>query len=470
MSDTVRVRFAPSPTGFLHIGGARTALFNYLFARNQNGKFIFRIEDTDISRSTEEYIEAIIDGMKWLELDWDEGPFRQTDRAAVYEAYAKSLISQGKAYYCYCTPEEIEQKRAQAQAQKKAYKYDGKCKHLTQAPSNIKPTIRFVMPTEGTTEVSDLIKGRVSFDNSVLDDMIIVRSDGTATYNFVVVVDDIDMAITHIIRGDDHLNNTPKQIHIYNAFNAPLPYFAHLPMIMGADKTRLSKRHGATSVQAYREMGYLPQALINYLVRLGWSYKDQEIFKKSELIEKFTLDNIGKSASIFNPDKLIWLNAEYIKKSNPSDLIPSIMPFLIANATVDENNKPEEHFLTEAIITVQERAKTLDELAKALAFYLAQDVKIDSELCDKFLNDKTKNYLLSARDGIAKMDRLSKNELETLFTSLMKQFDAKLGEIAQPVRVALTASTASPSIFEIMVILGKEKTLRRINKAIEMVK
>ncbi|PIV66369.1 MAG: glutamate--tRNA ligase, partial [Nitrospirae bacterium CG01_land_8_20_14_3_00_44_22] len=311
----IRVRFAPSPTGHLHIGGARTALFNYLFARHNNGKFILRIEDTDRTRSTEEYIEAIIEGMKWLKLEWDEGPFRQTDRFDVYRSYVDKLLREDKAYYCCCSPEELEQRRKEALAQGKPQKYDGRCRNLTKIQdSRFKiqeknPAIRFKMPQEGQTVVNDMIRGQVTFKNDQLDDLIIMRSDGTPTYNFTVVVDDVDMKITHIIRGDDHLNNTPKQLHIYKALGYEIPLFAHLPMILGADKARLSKRHGATSVMAYKEMGYLPDALVNYLVRLGWSYGDQEVFTREELIKHFSFENIGKSSAVFNPEKLIWLNS-----------------------------------------------------------------------------------------------------------------------------------------------------------------
>jgi glutamyl-tRNA synthetase len=286
LTDKTRVRFAPSPTGHLHIGGARTALFNWLYVRHLDGTFILRIEDTDRSRSTEEFIAAIIEGMKWLGLDWDEGPFRQTDRFDIYRRYAERLIREGRAYYCYCTAEELEARRKEAMEQGKSPKYDGRCRHLKEPPGGRSGAVRFMMPQSGHTVVDDLIRGKVVFENSQLDDLIILRSDGTPTYNLTVVVDDVDMKITHIIRGDDHLNNTPKQIQLYQAFGYEVPEFAHLPMILGSDKTRLSKRHGATSVLAYREMGYLPEALLNYLVRLGWSHGDQEIFTRDELLRQ----------------------------------------------------------------------------------------------------------------------------------------------------------------------------------------
>ncbi len=319
MNTSVRVRFAPSPTGHLHIGGARTALFNWLFARHFGGTFILRIEDTDTSRSTDEYIDAIIKGMEWLKLDWDEGPYRQTARFDVYRGYVERLLKEGKAYYCYCTPEELEQRRKDALAQGRTPKYDNRCRYLDKPVPGRTPAVRFMMPQEGRTTLNDLIKGTIEFENNIMEDMVIMRSDGSPTYNFVVVVDDIDMKITHVIRGDDHVNNTPKQIHIYKAFGWEEPEFAHLPMILGADKARLSKRHGATSVMAYKDMGYFPDALVNYLVRLGWAYGDQEIFSREELVQYFSLESVGKSAAVFNPEKLLWLNSQYMNKFGSPD-------------------------------------------------------------------------------------------------------------------------------------------------------
>ncbi len=342
LTEKIRVRFAPSPTGFLHVGGARTALFNWLYARHNKGSFILRIEDTDRSRSTEEFIEAIINGMKWLGLEWDEGPFRQTDRFDVYRTYINKLLQEGKVYHCYCAPEELELKRKEAMAQRRPLKYDGRCRNIEGQETlqttggqardkrqEKKAVIRFKMPQKGQTVVDDLIRGKVVFENEQLDDLIIMRSDGTPTYNFVVVADDVDMKITHVIRGDDHLSNTPKQIQFYNALGYPVPKFAHLPMILGSDKARLSKRHGATSVTAYCEAGYMSEALVNYLVRLGWSYGDQEIFSKEELINYFSLKNVGKAAAVFNPEKLLWLNSQYIMKTPSEKLAELVMPFLV---------------------------------------------------------------------------------------------------------------------------------------------
>ncbi|MBF0458552.1 MAG: glutamate--tRNA ligase [Nitrospirae bacterium] len=461
VAEDVRVRFAPSPTGYLHIGGARTALFNYLFARHHNGKFILRIEDTDRSRSTDEYIEAIIDGMKWLNLEHDEGPFRQTDRTELYRQYVNRLLQQGKAYYCYCSPDELESKRKLAAAAGKPPRYGGTCRDLKNPIAEIKPTVRFKMPQHGSTVVDDLIKGKIVYENSVFDDFIIMRSDDTPTYNFVVVVDDIEMGITHIIRGDDHLNNTPKQMHIYEAFGKTPPKFAHLPMILGSDKARLSKRHGATSVQAYRDMGYLPEALLNYLVRLGWSHADQEIFTLAELIDKFSLEHVGSSAAVFNPEKLLWMNGEYMKAKSPEELSPLITPFA-GSIDMDKTR------LEKAIGTLQERSRTIVELANSMRYYIEEDVVIDEKAGKKFLNSETKPYLtaiLERLTAIADNDFTAK-EIEAVFMGLLAEFGVQLGKIAQPARVALTGNTVSPGIFEVIEIVGKEWTIKRLQKAL----
>ena len=471
----IRVRFAPSPTGHLHIGGARTALFNYLFARHNNGKFILRIEDTDRTRSTEEYIEAIIEGMKWLKLEWDEGPFRQTDRFDVYRSYVDKLLREDKAYYCCCSPEELEQRRKEALAQGKPQKYDGRCRNLTKIQdSRFKiqeknPAIRFKMPQEGQTVVNDMIRGQVTFKNDQLDDLIIMRSDGTPTYNFTVVVDDVDMKITHIIRGDDHLNNTPKQLHIYKALGYEIPLFAHLPMILGADKARLSKRHGATSVMAYKEMGYLPDALVNYLVRLGWSYGDQEVFTREELIKHFSFENIGKSSAVFNPEKLIWLNSQYIIKSNSEELAEMVIPFLENANIIRKGQIIDKQWLSKAIKTLQKRAKTLVELANSLRYYIAEDVEYNEKAKAKFLNEKSLPYLKELKEGIESISDFSALELEKVFKSIVDKHGIKLGALAQPVRVAMTGGAESPGIFEVLEVLGKEKTLKRLERAIRTI-
>jgi glutamyl-tRNA synthetase len=467
----VRVRFAPSPTGHLHIGGARTALFNYLFARHNNGAFVLRIEDTDRSRSTEEYIEVIIEGMKWLKLDWDEGPYRQTDRFDIYGSYVERLLNEGKAYRCYCTPEELEQRRQEALAQGKTPKYDGRCRNLSgPMPAHIinRPSaIRFKMPQEGRTVVNDLIKGVVEFENNQLEDLVIMRSDGAPTYNFVVVVDDIDMKITHIIRGDDHLNNTPKQIHIYKAFGWEPPQFAHLPMILGADKTRLSKRHGATSVMSYKDMGYLSDALVNYLVRLGWAYRDQEVFTREELIKYFSLENIGKSAAVFNPEKLLWLNSQYIIKEDAKNLAEMAIPFLIKEGIISEGQGLDMEWLSRAVNSLKERARTLVELANSLKYYIHEYVEIDQKAKDKFLKQENIKYLLELKELLSSLSDFTAVEIEKVFHAFVETHRIKLGSIAQPVRVAITGGTASPGLFEVLEIVGKDKVLKRLAKVIE---
>ena len=463
---TVRVRFAPSPTGYLHIGGVRTALFNYLFARHNKGRFILRIEDTDRSRSTEESINAIIEGMKWLGLDWDEGPFRQTDRLNIYKEYAEKLLSDEKAYYCYCTPEELEQRRKEALAKGAVPKYDGRCRELKNPPKDIKPAIRFKTPKEGQIIVDDLIKGKVVFDNIQLDDLIIMRSDGIPTYNFTVVVDDAEMKITHVIRGDDHLNNTPRQINIYNALGYPIPKFGHLPMILGSDKTRLSKRHGATSVMAYKEMGYLPEAMINYLVRLGWSYKDQEIFSLEELIEKFSLESVGKAAAVFNPEKLLWLNSHYINVGDPSRLAMLLMPFLINEGIVKSEADVDITYLAKAVTSLKERNRTLVELANSARYFLTDDIKWDEKAVQKFLTPENKLILKELIERLKKVEPFNHTEIEKSFNELKDEKGLKLGQIAQPVRVAITGCTVSPGIFEVIEIIGKERIVKRVEKAI----
>ncbi|OHE55074.1 MAG: glutamate--tRNA ligase [Thermodesulfovibrio sp. RBG_19FT_COMBO_41_18] len=465
----VRVRFAPSPTGHLHIGGVRTALFNWLYAKHNKGTFILRIEDTDRTRSTEEYIDAIIEGMKWLDLDWDEGPYRQTDRFDVYRRYTEKLLNEGKAYYCYCLPEELEQRRQEALVQGKSPKYDGRCRNLQDPIPGKNPAVRFRMPQEGETAVNDLIKGKTVFDNACLDDLIIMRSDGTPTYNFTVVVDDVDMNITHVIRGDDHLNNTPKQIHIYNALGYEVPLFAHLPMILGADKTRLSKRHGAVSVMAYKEMGYLPDALVNYLVRLGWSYGDQEIFTRDELIQYFSFDKVGKSAAVFNPEKLLWLNSQYIINSSAEELAEMVVPFLIKEKVISEGQTLDKEWLSKAIDTQKERSRTLIELANSLRYYISEDVEYNEKAKIKFLNEKSLPYLIELKDSLVSISDFSALEIEKVFTSIIEKHGIKLGNLAQPVRVAMTGKTESPGIFEVIEIAGKEKTLKRLEKAIKTI-
>ena len=364
--STVRVRFAPSPTGALHIGGVRTALFNWLYARNQGGAFVLRIEDTDQSRSTDESIRIILDGMRWLGMDWDEGPYRQTERMDIYREHIATLLKEGKAYHCYCTPEELDTRRKEALAAGRPPKYDRKCLGLKEPVEGRKPTVRFLSHDEGQTIVRDLVRGAVTFENKQLDDLIIQRSDGLPTYNLAVVVDDVTMRITHVIRGDDHLNNTPRQVQLYRALGYEPPLFAHLPMIHGPDKTKLSKRHGATAVTDYQDLGYLPEALVNYLARLGWSAGDQEIFSLTELIEKFSLENVGKAPAVFNPEKLLWLNHHYIQQADPGRLAGLVLDLLKKDGIVTEGNEPDSAWMNSLVKILQERSHTLVEMKDAV--------------------------------------------------------------------------------------------------------
>jgi glutamyl-tRNA synthetase len=468
--DQVRTRFAPSPTGYLHIGGARTALFNYLFARHHGGRFILRIEDTDRERSTPEAIEAILDAMRWLGLDYDDGPYYQTERYSLYKEKIQQLLASGRAYPCTCTPQELDAKRQLAMKEKRKPAYDGTCRppegSIAPLPAGKPYTVRFRSPREGTTVVNDVVKGDVVFENRQLDDLIIARSDGSPTYNFCVVVDDIEMAITHIIRGDDHLANTPRQIQLYQAFGAELPRFAHVPLILGTDKARLSKRHGATSVMAYRDMGYLPEAVVNYLVRLGWSHGDQEIFSHAELIEKFSLGSVGKSAGVFNAEKFLWLNSHYLKTRPLEQLADEIVPYIQAKGYAVPQDKA---WLQKMIRTLQERAKTLVELVDSAVYFLTDDFPLDEKAAKKFLTGEIAAPLKSLLEKLSALDDFSEAGIEPAFSAVLQEHGLALGKLAQPVRVALTGSTVSPGIHEVIDVLGKERTLKRLRTALKSV-
>jgi glutamyl-tRNA synthetase len=462
--EQVITRFPPSPTGYLHIGGARTALFNWLFARSLGGRFILRIEDTDVERSTEDSVKAILDALEWLDLSWDEGPYFQTKRLGVYRDYAEKLVRSGHAYWCECSPEELELQRSAAIAEGRKPKYEGTCrsKGLGPGPNRV---LRFRSPDSGTTVLSDIIKGPIAFDNSELDDLVILKSDGIAAYNFAVVVDDITMGITHVIRGDDHVNNTPRQILIYRALGAKLPVFGHVPMIHGEDRSPLSKRHGATSVMEYKKMGFLPEALVNCLVRLGWSHGDQEIFSRSELIEKFSLENVGKSPSIFTMEKLLWLNAHYIKEKRPEDLVGLLRPFLAQRSYPD---KPDA-YIAEVIHTLQPRSHTLVEMADAARFYFADKIQFDPDAAGQFLTAEMREVFDLLFSELSKLEAFDEGPLESVFRKIAEDLGWKLGKVAQPVRVALTGTTKSPGLFEIMQILGKQTVLKRLRRAGEWV-
>jgi glutamyl-tRNA synthetase len=462
----VRTRFAPSPTGYLHIGGARTALFSYLFARHHGGKFILRIEDTDRERSTQESIRAIIDALTWLRLEWDEGPFFQSQRVDLYRQRAEQLLREGKAYRCYCSAEIVEAKRKAAMKSGRKLMYDRTCRNLARAPSAQPFAVRFKAPLEGETVVPDLVKGHVIFPNSELDDLILMRSDGTPTYNFCAVVDDAEMAITHIIRGEDHLTNTPKQIQLYRALGYAEPALAHIPLILGPDRTRLSKRHGATSVMAYRDMGYLPDALVNYLVRLGWSHGDQEIFSRAELIEKFSLETVGKAAGVYNLEKAEWLNFQYLKAMPVGALAEAVKPFI---GRKGYSVPGDDAWLASMVATLQERAKTLVELVEMAHYYLSPTIAIDAGAARKFLKPEILEPLRSLRAQLAELREWNVEVIRGCFERVIERFGLSLGQIAQPVRVAATGSSSSPGIFEVLDVLGKERSLARVDGAIERI-
>jgi glutamyl-tRNA synthetase len=469
MAQTVRVRFPPSPTGHLHIGGVRTALFNWLYARHSGGVFVLRIEDTDRTRSTEESIQVILEGLNWLGLDWDEGPYRQTERLAVYQTHAYRLLEEGRAYHCYCSPQELQERREEALRRGENPRYDRRCRDLQQPPPGRQPAIRIKAPLTGQTTFVDLIHGELTFENSELDDLIILRSDGTPTYNFAVVVDDVTMQITHVIRGDDHIPNTPRQIMIYHALDYPLPQFGHVSMILGSDKGRLSKRHGATSVLAYRDMGYLPEALLNYLARLGWAHGDQEIFSKEELVEQFSLSELNRAAAIFNPDKLLWLNAHYLRVLPSERLIDELLPHLTREGIVKSPDEVDRAYLARAIDSVRERSKTLVEMAKWLRFYFTDHIIYEDKAAAKFLTAETAPLLSQLVEGLERLPTFDEASIEQVFQRLMAAEGVQLGALAQPARVALTGGTVSPGIHEVMAILGRERVLSRLQRGLECI-
>ena len=461
---TVRTRFAPSPTGSLHIGGARTAIFNWLFARHAGGEFILRIEDTDRTRSTEESIQEITQAMEWLGLDWDEGPFRQSDRLDIYQKLANELLESGKAYKCYVTPEELGEKRKEAQNRGEVLRYKREWAKVNEGVDN-PYAIRLQTPDEGTIEVQDLLRGTVTFDAKEVDDFIILKRDGFPTYNFAVVVDDATMKITHVIRGDDHLINTPRQVLIYNALSYEIPKIAHVSMILGSDNKRLSKRHGATSVVAYKDRGYLPEAIINFLSRLGWSYGDQEIFSKTELIEKFTLDNVGKSAAVFNEEKLDWLNGWYIRNKPPQEIAQLVIPILKEKGLEVELDEK----LIKIIKELSQRAKTLLDITNTINYFYTEEIEYEEKAKNKFLKVENKPVLQDLVDKLSNLSNFNMDETHKVFDRVMEERELKLGKIAQPVRVALTGGTVSPGIFEVMDILGKDEVLKRLNAAIYVI-
>jgi glutamyl-tRNA synthetase len=460
----VVTRFAPSPTGMLHIGGVRTALFSWLYARRMQGTFILRVEDTDLERSTPEAVKVILEGMQWLGLDHDQGPFYQTQRFDRYKEVIADMIKAGTAYHCYCSKEELDAMRADQQARKEKPRYDGRCRHgRGPGPSSERqPVVRFANPEEGATVVEDVVHGAVTFQNKELDDLIIARSDGTPTYNFCVVVDDADMGVTHVIRGDDHLNNTPRQMNMLLALGKTPPVYAHVPMILGPDGAKLSKRHGAVSVLEYQDQGYLPEALLNYLVRLGWSHGDQEYFTRDEMIAAFDVRDINKSASALNPEKMLWLNQQHLVRAQPKDILPHLRWHLARLGVFSQDDA-----LLEGIVLCQrERAKTLKEMAENSRFFFIDEVVVDARAAEKHLTADARAMLGELRTRFAAIQIWDAPSVHAALETLAQEKSLGLGKVAQPLRVAVTGGTVSPPIDQTLALLGQARTLARLDRAI----
>ena len=459
---TIRTRFAPSPTGYLHVGGARTALFSWLYARKHGGTFILRIEDTDLERSTAESVDAILQGMTWLGLEYDEGPFFQTHRFPRYKEVIERMLKEDTAYHCYCTKERLEGLRNEQMARKEKPRYDGKCRHgVPNPPKDIPPVVRFRNPLEGSVVVEDMIRGRVVFQSSELDDLIIARSDGTPTYNFTVVVDDMDMQITHVIRGDDHLNNTPRQMNMLKALGVTPPVYAHVPMILGADGSRLSKRHGAVSVMQYRDDGFLPEALLNYLVRLGWSHGDQEIFSIDEMIKLFEASSVHSSAAAFNPEKLLWLNQHYIKTGDPAH-VARHLSYHLGRLGIDPGAGPD---LVEVVKVQRERSRTLVEMAVNSAFFYKDFDAYEAKDAAAHFKPEALAPLTDLHARLAGLPQWSAEAIHLTVNAVAEARALKLGKIAQPLRVAVAGRAVSPPIDVTLFLLGRERTLKRLERA-----
>jgi glutamyl-tRNA synthetase len=459
---TVRTRFAPSPTGFLHIGGLRTALFCWLYARRQGGQFVLRIEDTDIERSTPEAIQQILDGLEWAGLDHDEGPFFQTKRFDRYKDVIDELLATGKAYRCYCSKEELEQMRAQQIARGEKPRYDGRWRERNDSLPGVSPVVRFKNPLTGEVVVEDVVHGRVVFQNSELDDLIIARSDGTPTYNFCVVVDDMDMQITHVIRGDDHLNNTPRQMNMLLALGQRPPFYAHLPMILGADGTKLSKRHGAVSVLQYRDEGFLPEAVLNYLVRLGWSHGDQEYFSIEEMVRLFDIADVNKSASAFNVDKLMWLNQQHMMRGPAARIVPMLRWHLDRQGI----QATDETQLEQIVLSQRERAKTVHEMAVNSVFFFRAPTAYDEKAVRKHVTPEVSMLLAEASIELDQLSDWSAPAIHEVISGFAMARGISLGKLAQPIRVAVCGGTISPPIDATLSILGKHEALSRLARAL----
>ncbi|KTD31646.1 glutamate tRNA synthetase catalytic subunit [Legionella moravica] len=463
---TVRTRFAPSPTGFLHVGGVRTALFSWLYAKRHQGQFILRIEDTDRERSTQESVQAILDGMAWLGMDCDEGPYYQTDRYTRYIEVAQQFLDEGKAYRCVCSKERLESLRESQLAAKLKPRYDGHCRNKNLPESDVPFVIRFKNPDSGMVSFKDEVYGDIHVDNNELDDLILVRSDGHPTYNFAVVIDDLDMNITHVIRGDDHINNTPRQINLFKALNAPIPVFAHLPMILGDDGKRLSKRHGAVGVMQFKELGILPHALLNYLVRLGWSNGDQEIFSVEEMISCFDLKNVSRGVSSFNYDKLYWLNQHYQKSDDP-DSVAQALSWHFEQAGIDLSKGPQ---LKDLVVTQAERCKSLAEMCNLSLYFYTDSIEYDDDAVKKHLRPAILEPLAALYERLKEVNDWQKDHLQECINDISAQFDMNMGKIAQPLRVAVTGTSMSPSIDMTLTLLGKQRVLSRLEQALEKIR
>jgi glutamyl-tRNA synthetase len=458
----VRTRFAPSPTGFLHIGGLRTALFSWLYARRHSGQFVLRIEDTDLERSTEAAIQQILDGMEWAGLEHDEGPFFQTQRFDRYKEVIADMLASGHAYLCYCTKEELAQLRADQAARGEKPRYDGRWRDRTDSRPDVAPVVRFKNPLSGEVVVDDVVHGRVVFQNAELDDLIIARSDGTPTYNFCVVVDDMDMRITHVIRGDDHLNNTPRQMNMLLALGHAPPVYAHLPMILGPDGTKLSKRHGAVSVLQYRDEGFLPEAVLNYLVRLGWSHGDQEFFTIDEMVRSFDIAGVNKSASAFDVDKLTWLNQQHMMRSSPGRIVP-VLRWQLERLGISVGDEAQ---LQQIVLVQRERTKTVREMAVNSAFFFRPPTAYDEKAVRKHVTADILPLINVVRDQLAGLSEWSAVAIHELISAFAAAHQVSLGKLAQPIRLAVCGGTVSPPIDATLAILGKAESLSRLAAAL----
>ena len=462
---TIRTRFAPSPTGVLHLGSVRTALFCWLYARRHGGQFILRIEDTDRERSTEENVQAILDGMEWLGLDWDEGPIFQTERFDRYREVIDQWLEEGKAYHCYCTKEELDAMRAAQMEAGEKTRYDGRWRDRTEPREGVDPVVRFKNPLDGQVVVEDLVRGTVVFENEQLDDLIIARSDGTPTYNFTVIVDDHDMGITHVVRGDDHLNNTPRQMNMLAALGVEPPVYAHVPMILGPDGAKLSKRHGAVDIREYREEGYLPAAMLNYLVRLGWSHGDQEIFSIDEMTQFFDLDDVNQSASTFNPEKLTWINQQHMIAMPTEALADELMPYLV-KAGLDPAEGPDPIYIAEAY---HERAETLLHMAASARYCYEDFDTYEPQAAKKHLRPVILEPMRTVRARLAELEHWGQSGINETVKDVAEDYEINMGKLGQPLRVAVTGGPVSPSIDVTLWLVGQDRTIDRLDRAIAFI-